>query len=71
MDQFTWQIWVQAIAFVLLFLMMYFVPSFVAWVNRHKQFTAIVVLNIGLGWTTIGWMAALVWACIKTPTKNG
>lgn len=41
-------------------LCIYFVP---AYVGRHKQnATAILVLNIFLGWTFIGWVGALVWA---------
>lgn len=41
-------------------LCIYFVP---AYLGRHKQnSTAILVLNIFLGWTFIGWVGALVWA---------
>jgi hypothetical protein len=41
----------------------YFLPS---WVGRHKEnFTAILVLNVFLGWTFLGWVVALVWACTK------
>lgn len=44
-------------------LLLYFVPSIV---GRHKtNATAIFVLNFFLGWTFLGWVLALVWACTK------
>jgi hypothetical protein len=38
----------------------YFIPSMVA--HGKNRFNAILVLNIFLGWTFIGWVGALVWA---------
>lgn len=43
-------------------LLLYFVPSFIAYHRRKKQTGAIFMLNILTGWTLIGWIAALVWA---------
>lgn len=43
-------------------LLVYIVPSLVAEKRRHRNFKAILVLNIFLGWTLLGWVAALVWA---------
>jgi uncharacterized membrane protein YqaE (UPF0057 family) len=40
----------------------YILPSIVACVRRHKNESAIIVLNLFLGWTFVGWVAALVWA---------
>ena len=31
----------------------------------HPQAGAIAVLNLLLGWTVLGWVGALVWACIS------
>jgi hypothetical protein len=42
---------------------MYFLPSGVAAMRSHRQAIAIFMLNIFLGWTVIGWVGALVWAC--------
>jgi hypothetical protein len=42
---------------------MYFLPSIVALARSKRDITAIVLLNIFLGWTMIGWVIALVWAC--------
>lgn len=43
----------------------YMVPATVAICRRHKDTTAIVVLNIFGGVTMVGWLIALVWACKK------
>lgn len=40
----------------------YFLPATVAGVRRHRNATAILVLNLFLGWTFIGWVGALVWS---------
>jgi hypothetical protein len=44
---------------------MYFPPSIIALARSKRDLTAIVVLNVFLGWTAIGWVVALVWA-LKT-----
>jgi hypothetical protein len=41
---------------------MYFLPSIVALVRSKRDVTAILLLNLLLGWTLIGWIVALVWA---------
>lgn len=43
----------------------YFFPSFVAYYRGKKNTTAIFILNLFLGWTIIGWVIALVWACTE------
>jgi len=40
----------------------YFVPAIVAYHRRKKDWVAIGVLNLLLGWTFVGWVIALVWA---------
>jgi hypothetical protein len=40
----------------------YFLPAIVAGRRKHHQENAIIVLNIFLGWTGLGWIGALVWA---------
>jgi Superinfection immunity protein len=44
----------------------YFLPALVAWHRRHQHTMAIFVTNLFLGWTFIGWVVALVWACMNT-----
>jgi len=43
-------------------LIIYFVPSIVAWKKRKKNRHAILALNFFTGWTFIGWVGALVWS---------
>lgn len=40
----------------------YFAPAIVAQVREHRSSLAIGALNLLLGWTLLGWVAALVWA---------
>lgn len=41
---------------------LYFLPSIIAFVRGKRDAVSILVLNIFLGWTLIGWVVALVWA---------
>lgn len=41
----------------------YLLPALIAGLRRHHNEGAIFVLNLLLGWTFLGWVAALVWAC--------
>jgi len=43
-------------------LAVYFAPGIVAAYYKHPSATGIAVLNFLLGWTVLGWVAALVWA---------
>jgi len=47
----------------------YFIPTGVAVCRKAKRLAGIVVLNILLGWTLIGWVGSLVWA-ISDNTKE-
>ncbi|WP_277226774.1 superinfection immunity protein [Hymenobacter sp. YC55] len=40
--------------------LLYFIPAIVAKGKRNA--TSILVLNLLLGWTILGWIAALIWA---------
>ena len=52
----------------LVILFAYFVPAFVAQARKKRNSAAILVLNLFLGWTFIGWVVALVWACTSEAT---
>ncbi|UAW58759.1 hypothetical protein ASO78B_055 [Escherichia phage vB_EcoS_ASO78B] len=56
--------------FVGLVIFVYLLPSFVALQRKHVNRTAICVLNILVGWSFIGWVAALVWALVKSDDKK-
>jgi hypothetical protein len=40
----------------------YFLPAIVALARHKRDAVSILVLNLLLGWTMIGWVIALVWA---------
>jgi type II secretory pathway pseudopilin PulG len=42
---------------------LYIVPMVVADRRNHRNTLAISMLNLFLGWTVLGWILALVWAC--------
>ena len=42
--------------------LLYFLPMIIAMVRHHRQIVPIILLNIFVGWTFIGWVAALIWA---------
>ena len=47
----------------------YLIPGAVAWHRKHNNRNAIIMLNILLGWTFLGWVGALVWA-MTNPGKK-
>ena len=42
--------------------LIYFLPTIVALVRHKRNVVSILLLNLFLGWTLIGWIIALVWA---------
>jgi hypothetical protein len=42
--------------------LVYFLPTLVALVRHKRNTVSILLLNLFLGWTLIGWIIALVWA---------
>lgn len=51
--------------FLLLCVGLYFLPSIIG-AQKHNA-TAILAVNLLLGWTVIGWIVALVWALSERP----
>src|SRR5258708_20666582 len=52
-------------------LVAYLLPFFVATVRRHRFSTAIGLINLLLGWTVIGWLAAIIWAVNRDIREPG
>jgi len=48
----------------------YFLPTIFAIRRRHRNGTAILALNLLLGWTILGWVAALVWSLTNDPQPS-
>jgi len=51
-------------------LFFYFIPALVAADRKNPNTTAIFMLNLLLGWSLIGWVVALVWACSGENRKS-
>jgi hypothetical protein len=49
-------------------LLFYFVPAMIADAREREDAFAVTMVNILLGWTVIGWFAALLWA--RHPVSN-
>jgi hypothetical protein len=41
---------------------LYFLPAMIAVSRRAKRKAGIIILNVSLGWTVLGWIGALIWA---------
>jgi hypothetical protein len=48
---------------------LYFLPYLIARLNKKTNVDAILLLNLFLGWSLIGWVVALVWAAMKEPKR--
>ena len=48
----------------IILLLIYFIPLFVAIRRKHTKLKHIILLNILLGWTVLGWVGALVWSFV-------
>lgn len=57
-----------SITFIIPAVLVYFLPAIIG--LRKKNFLAIMVLNLLLGWTGVGWVVCLVWALLKEESKS-
>lgn len=63
--------------FLILAPMLYMLPTFEAWLQKQPNLMSIALVNIFLGWTLLGWVAALVWAfkkpepVVAAPAREG
>jgi len=53
------------IMLVVLIFALYFLPFLIASLRQRKNILAIFLLNLTLGWTFLGWIAALIWSVMK------
>ena len=66
----TWNFGVPMIYMWLLMIIaiaLYFMPTIVAGYRQQYSFFLILVLNILLGWTMLGWLLLLIWASFGDP----
>jgi Superinfection immunity protein len=51
---------------VVLAFCLHFLPTIIAFRRNHHNRVAIFLVNLFLGWTVLGWVAALVWSATST-----
>jgi len=57
--------------FFLLYLVIYILPSLIAYIRSMHNRKKTLVVNLLLGWTVVGWIVSLVWAVSpKQPPVN-
>jgi len=61
---------IKGLIFMLILMGVYFLPSIIAAIRRHHNGISIALLNLFLGWTFIGWLIALIWACSSPPPQS-
>jgi hypothetical protein len=51
-------------------LALYLVPTCIAAYREHPSQTPILLVNLLLGWTALGWVIALVWSVMPIDTSR-
>ena len=49
---------------------LYFAPTLSAMLSAHRNTAAIAIVNLLLGWTIVGWVAAAAWAAMRSPKAS-
>lgn len=49
---------------LLLLFPVYLLPSFLAFYRGHRNAVPILLLNLCLGWSLVGWVVAICWATL-------
>ncbi len=53
--------------FLFIVALLYFLPVVIAASRMHRNSVPILLLNLFLGWTFLGWLVCLVWAFSYQP----
>lgn len=51
-------------------LLLLFLPAVIAQTRRHPNAGIIFLVNLFFGWTFVGWVVALVWACSRVAPRT-
>jgi len=54
----------------LVLLLLYLLPARLAFWGQHRNRYAIAALDVLLGWTVLGWGAALLWAVVPSRDRR-
>lgn len=50
------------IVWVIVGIVVYFLPTFIAFGRKHPSRIVILLINLFLGWSVLGWLVALIWS---------
>ena len=53
---------------LIVWIIIYFIPTIIAFRRKHINKISILIINLFLGWSLIGWVIALAWA-FKKPER--
>src|SRR5476651_2096278 len=56
--------------FLLIVAALYFLPALIGLLRGHHNFMSLLMLNLFLGWTFIGWVGALIWSFAANPVVD-
>jgi hypothetical protein len=45
---------------------LYFIPSIIGYKRQIENTSLLLLANILIGWTMVGWLACLLWSCLAT-----
>jgi hypothetical protein len=54
--------WHHGPSFGLIAVVLYFLPAIIAFMRGHQSRVAILLLNLFLGWSGLGWVIAFIWS---------
>ena len=59
------------LAFIIVMVMLYTLPTIIAFGRRHPNRWLILIVNIAVGGTVVGWLVALIWALKAAHLADG
>lgn len=55
---------------ILIIILLYFLPTIIAFYRGKSNWLAIMLVNLFFGWSFIGWFVALIWAVTKDAERQ-
>jgi len=57
------------ILLTLLGIVLYCLPSIIAKIRNHNNLSAVILVNLLLGWSILGWIISLIWSFTDNTNK--
>lgn len=66
-------VFIGCLILIVIALLIYLIPTIIAFKRGHRNRFVIMAINIALGGTLIAWLGALIWALnrVDSPIKGG